>query len=111
MTQKQHSIVLIHGLRMTSLSWENWVRRYSNYGYDVVASSWPGMDGDIEQLRRDPAAVATLGIGEIVAHYEQIIRGLDGPPFIIGHSFGGLIPRFCWIAAWAPRASRLGRRP
>jgi pimeloyl-ACP methyl ester carboxylesterase len=49
------------------------------------------MDGDIDQLRRDPSAIATLGIGDIVAHYEQIIRSLDGPPFIIGHSFGGLI--------------------
>ena len=49
------------------------------------------MDGDIGQLRRDPSAIATLGIGTIVDHYERIIRGLDSPPFIIGHSFGGLI--------------------
>jgi len=49
------------------------------------------MDGDIGQLRRDPSAIATLGIGTIVDHYERIIHGLDSPPFIIGHSFGGLI--------------------
>ncbi len=91
MPQKHPSIVLIHGLWMTSLCWENWVRRYSDQGYHVIASSWPGMDGDIEQLRRDPSAIATLGIGEIVSHYEQIIRALDDPPFIMGHSFGGLI--------------------
>src|SRR5436305_10159443 len=87
--QKQRSIVLIHGLWMTSLSWENWVTRYAAQGYSVVASSWPGMDGDIEQLRREPSAIATLGIGTIVDHYEKIIRNLDGPPLIIGHSFGG----------------------
>ena len=27
----------------------------------------------------------------MVAHYAQIIRGLDAPPIVIGHSFGGLI--------------------
>lgn len=76
---------------MTSLSWENWVNRYTAQGYHVIAKSWPGMDGDIEDLRRDPSPIAALGIEEIVAHYEQIIRGLDDSPFIIGHSFGGLI--------------------
>ena len=84
-------IVLIHGLWMTSLSWEKWVQRYIAHGYQVIARSWPGMEGDIDELRRDPSAIATLGIQQIVDHYETIIRGLDAPPFIIGHSFGGLI--------------------
>ena len=76
---------------MTSLSWENWVARYTAQGYPVIAKSWPGMDGDIAQLRREPSAIATLAIGAIVDHYEKIIHSLDSPPFIIGHSFGGLI--------------------
>jgi pimeloyl-ACP methyl ester carboxylesterase len=83
------SIVLIHGLWMTPLSWEHWVERYSNRGYNVLAPAWPGMDGDIDQLRADPSAIEELGIEEIVDHYEQIISGLDSPPIIIGHSFGG----------------------
>jgi pimeloyl-ACP methyl ester carboxylesterase len=91
MPEKPNSIVLIHGLWMTSLSWENWVARYTARGYRVIARSWPGMDGDIAELRRDPTAIATLGIGTIVDHYERIIRSLDSPPFLIGHSFGGLI--------------------
>ncbi len=49
------------------------------------------MDINIEELRRDPSPIAKLGITEIVAHYETIIRELDSPPIIIGHSFGGLI--------------------
>ena len=91
MPEKPNSIVLIHGLWMTSLSWENWAARYAAQGYRVIARSWPGMEGDIQELRRDPSAIATLGIGTIVDHYEQIIRGLDSPPLIVGHSFGGLI--------------------
>jgi pimeloyl-ACP methyl ester carboxylesterase len=91
MPAKRHPIVLIHGLWMTALCWENWVRRYSELGCEVIAKSWPGMDVDIDELRRDPSPIATLGINEIVEHYQTIIRGLDRPPIIIGHSFGGLI--------------------
>jgi pimeloyl-ACP methyl ester carboxylesterase len=83
------SIVLIHGLWMTPLSWEHWAERYQARGYDVLAPAWPGMDGDIEQLRADPTAIEHLGIAEIIDHYDEIIRGLDAPPIIIGHSFGG----------------------
>lgn len=84
------TIVLIHGLWMTPLSWEHWVDRYTSRGYKVLAPAWPGMDGDIEQLRRDPSGIAELGVTEIVDHYDAIIRDLDQPPIIMGHSFGGL---------------------
>ena len=84
------TIVLIHGLWMTPLSWEHWVDRFSSRGYKVLAPAWPGMDGDIEELRRDPSAIAELGVTEIVDHYDAIIRKLDQPPIIMGHSFGGL---------------------
>src|SRR5919202_1301142 len=85
------TIVLIHGLWLTALSWERWVERYSARGFRVIARGWPGMDVDIEQLRRDPSPIAGLGVTDVVDHYERIIRELDRPPIIIGHSFGGLI--------------------
>jgi pimeloyl-ACP methyl ester carboxylesterase len=83
------SIVLIHGLWMTPLSWEHWVERYTNRGYEVLAPAWPGMGGDIEELRANPEQIENLGIEDIVDHYDEIIRGLDSEPIIIGHSFGG----------------------
>ncbi len=83
------TIVLIHGLWMTALSWERWVERYEKTGFRVIARSWPGMEGDIAQLRADPSSVDHLGIEEIVDHYDAIIRELDQPPIIMGHSFGG----------------------
>src|SRR3954463_6547009 len=85
------TIVLIHGLWLTALSWERWAERYTARGYRVIARSWPGMDGDITQLRRDPSAITGLGVSEIVDHYARIIATLDRAPIIIGHSFGGLI--------------------
>jgi pimeloyl-ACP methyl ester carboxylesterase len=87
--EQHHPIVLIHGLWMTPLSSEHWIDRYRSRGYRVLAPAWPGMDGDIEQFRASPSAVDNLGIEEIVDHYDAVIRGLDSPPIIIGHSFGG----------------------
>jgi len=83
------TIVLVHGLWMTPLSWEHWVERYRSRGYEVLAPAWPGMEGDIDRLRADPSEIEQLGIEEIVDHYDGIIRGLDNPPIIMGHSFGG----------------------
>lgn len=84
-------IVLIHGLWMTARSWEHWIEHYTDKGFEVIAKSWPGLDIDIDDLRRDPSSIATLGITETVDFYEDIIRNLDSPPIIIGHSFGGLM--------------------
>src|SRR5579862_1981958 len=84
-----NTVVLIHGLWMTALSWEHWIDRYQSRGYSVIARSWPGMDGDIDELRRDPSGIEHLGIEEIVDYYAGIIAELDRPPIIMGHSFGG----------------------
>ena len=83
------TIVLIHGLWMTPLCWEHWVERYERRGFRVLAPAWPGMDATVEQLRRDPAPIASQRVAIILDHYEGIIRGLDQPPIILGHSFGG----------------------
>jgi len=83
------TIVLIHGLWMTPLSWEHWVERYRARGFETLAPAWPGMEGGVDALRADPAAIEHLGIEDIVDHYDGVIRALERPPIIIGHSFGG----------------------
>ena len=83
------TIVLIHGLWMTPRSWEHFKARYESRGYRVLAPAWPGMEAEVEALNADPSPIAALDVETIVAHYEQIIRGLDTPPIIMGHSFGG----------------------
>ena len=89
---KPDTVVLINGLWMTSLSWEHWVDRYSKKGYKVIARSWPGMEGDIEDLRRNPPdELGKLGVTEIADHYDAIVREQSSPPIIMGHSFGGLM--------------------
>lgn len=85
------TVVLIHGLWMTPRSWEEWVQRYEAHGYRVLAPGWPGLEGEVEEIRRDPARISGLGLREVVARYEEVISGLDQAPIIIGHSFGGAI--------------------
>ena len=94
------TIVLIPGLWTTALSWEHWIRHYSEKGYRVIAVNWPGMDGDIDQLGRDPGSFAKLGLTELVDHYEQVIRGLETPPIIIGYGVGGLVTQILLDRGW-----------
>ena len=88
-TPSPATIVLIHGLWMTPLSWERWIDRYTKAGFRVLAPAWPGMDGSVEQLRADTTPYAHLGVTEIVEHYAAIIEQLETPPIVMGHSFGG----------------------
>jgi pimeloyl-ACP methyl ester carboxylesterase len=105
------TIVLINGLWMTALSWEHWVKHYSDKGYCVIAANWPGMKGDIQQLRRDPSSLATLGLSDVVDHYEQIIRELESPPIIIGYGFGGLVTQILLDRGWGAAGVAIASAP
>ena len=83
------TIVLVHGFWVTPRSWEDWVARYESKGYRVIAPAYPGFEVEVEALNADPTPVENVRIDAIVAHFEEVIRGLDTPPIIIGHSAGG----------------------
>ena len=105
------TIVLINGLWMTALSWENWVKHYTDKGYCVIAANWPRMEGGIEQLHRDPGSFASLGLKDVVDHYEQIIRELETPPIIIGHGFGGLVTQILLDRGWGAAGVAMASAP
>ena len=83
------TIVLIHGLYVTPRSWELWVKRYESRGYRVMSPAWPGLEVEVEALRRDPTPIARQSVETVLAHYERVIRALPAAPIIMGHSFGG----------------------
>lgn len=85
------TIVLVHGLWMTPRSWEHWVPYYEAKGYRVLAPGYPGFEVEVEALRADPSVIARLTVPETVDHLASVIEGLDAPPIIIGHSFGGTL--------------------
>ena len=84
-------VVFVHGLWLHSDSWEAWVDRFREAGYDPQAPGWPGDGATVEETRANPDGVAGHGINDVVAHYSEIVQSLDAKPVLIGHSFGGLI--------------------
>ena len=84
-----NTIVLIHGFWVTPRSWEHWIPYYEAKGYRVLAPAYPGLEAEVEALNRDPSPIERLTVPMIIDHLEQIVRGLDTPPILMGHSAGG----------------------
>lgn len=90
-TNPPRAIVLIHGFWVTPRSWEHWITRYESRGYKVLAPAYPGFDVEVEALNADPSPIEALKVPEIIASLEAVIRTLDEPPILIGHSAGGVM--------------------
>lgn len=84
------TVVFVHGGWITPSSWDPFVSYFEAHGYRCLAPAWPGKDRPIDAIRRDPTPLAGLGVEAIVDHYADVIHGLEEPPVLIGHSFGGL---------------------
>lgn len=80
----KQSLVLIHGAWVNGRCWEPVKQSLEQAGYQCAAPHWPHKD------KPNDAALANVGITEILEHYKRIIRQYDTPPVLIGHSFGGL---------------------
>jgi alpha-beta hydrolase superfamily lysophospholipase len=76
--------MLVHGAWLSAESWETFAGYFTQRGFAVSTPEWPRKGGPVEQLRG-------LGLKEIVDHHDALIRELDEPPVLVGHSFGGLI--------------------
>lgn len=84
-------VVFVHGLWLLPNSWDGWRALFEDQGFATLAPGWPDDPATVTEARRDPSVFARKGVGDITAHYAEIIRALDRKPIVIGHSFGGLI--------------------
>jgi pimeloyl-ACP methyl ester carboxylesterase len=84
------TIVLIHGFWVTPRSWEDWITHYEGRGYRVLAPAYPGFEVEVEALNADPTPIEQITVPAIIEHLEDVVGGLDRPPFLIGHSAGGV---------------------
>ncbi|MET7388644.1 alpha/beta hydrolase [Streptomyces sp. NPDC005529] len=84
-------VLFIHGLWLHAASWKPWIDLFAEAGYAPHAPGWPGDPDTVEEARANPESIADHGIDDVVAHYATLIRTLDAPPILIGHSFGGMI--------------------
>jgi alpha-beta hydrolase superfamily lysophospholipase len=90
--ERADTVVLIHGLWLTPLSWEHWVTRYEGRGFKVITPGYPGIEpgtAGVEAIRHDPSPLANLGVREVFSHLSEVISELDTKPIVMGHSFGG----------------------
>jgi pimeloyl-ACP methyl ester carboxylesterase len=90
-TAAHDTIVLVHGFWVTPLSWEKWVERYEGKGYPVLTPTYPGFEGGVEALHKDPSPIEALTFPAIIEHIGGIIDELERPPIIMGHSAGGVL--------------------
>ncbi|NRQ33798.1 alpha/beta hydrolase [Nonomuraea sp. NN258] len=84
------TIVLIHGFWVTPRSWEHWITRYQEQGFKVIAPAYPGFEVEVESLNADPTPIEQVTVPQIIESLETLIRGLDKPPILMGHSAGGV---------------------
>ncbi|MEV7941690.1 alpha/beta hydrolase [Kitasatospora sp. NPDC088264] len=91
MPSNRTPVMFIHGLWLHSTSWQGWADRFRDAGYEPILPEWPGVPATIAQARRNPDPQGGIGLAEISAHHARIIRDLDTPPVLVGHSVGGFI--------------------
>jgi alpha-beta hydrolase superfamily lysophospholipase len=89
-TDKPDTIVLIHGFWVTPRSWEHWIDHYERKGFRVLAPAYPGFEVEVDALNADPTPIDQVTVPAIIEHLASVIRPIDPPPILIGHSAGGV---------------------
>jgi non-heme chloroperoxidase len=84
-------VVFIHGLWLLPSSWDRWATVFAEAGFTPLTPGWPDDPETVEEANAHPEVFANKTVGGVADHYEEIIRGLDKKPAIVGHSFGGLL--------------------
>ena len=105
------TIVLIHGFWVTPRSWEHWITRYESRGYKVLAPAYPGFEVEVEALNADPTPIENLTVEAVVERLETVVRELDAPPIIMGHSAGGVFTQLLLDRGYGAAAVALNSAP
>jgi non-heme chloroperoxidase len=84
-------VVFVHGLWLLPSSWERWARLFEEAGYTALTPGWPDDPETVADANANPDVMAHKTVGQVAAHFADIVGQLDRKPVIIGHSFGGLI--------------------
>ena len=84
-------VVFVHGLWLLPSSWDRWAELFDRAGYAALTPGWPDDPETVEEAKANPEVFARKSVGQVAVHVEQVIRGLQRKPAIVGHSFGGLL--------------------
>jgi len=84
-------IVFVHGLWLLPSSWDRWAAVFEETGFVALTPGWPDDPDTVEEAHKHPEVFAHKSVGQVADHFDEILRGLNKKPAIIGHSFGGLL--------------------
>jgi non-heme chloroperoxidase len=84
-------VVFIHGLWLLPSSWDRWAAMFEEAGFTALTPGWPDDPETVVDANAHPEVFANKTVGQVADHVDEIIRGLDRKPAVIGHSFGGLL--------------------
>jgi pimeloyl-ACP methyl ester carboxylesterase len=84
-------VVFVHGLWLLPSSWDRWATVFADAGYAPLTPGWPDDPETVAEANANPEVFAGKTVGQVADHFDAVIQGLDKPPAVIGHSFGGLL--------------------
>ncbi|HEY2180297.1 MAG TPA: alpha/beta hydrolase [Solirubrobacteraceae bacterium] len=84
-------VVFIHGLWLLPSSWDRWAGVFEEAGYAPLTPGWPDDPQTVEQANAKPEVFAHKSVGDVAAHFAEVIAKLKKRPAVVGHSFGGLL--------------------
>ncbi|MEA2136417.1 MAG: hypothetical protein QOC68_4326 [Solirubrobacteraceae bacterium] len=84
-------VVFIHGLWLLPSSWDRWATVFEEAGFTALTPGWPDDPETVAEANAHPEVFAGKTVGQVADHYDEVIRGLDRKPAVVGHSFGGLL--------------------
>src|SRR5688572_25210989 len=85
MSTQEPTIVLVHGAFAESASWNPVIERLHHHDTTLVAGHHRGF--------RDVVAVANplRSLSGDAAYVGDVLRSIEGPIVIVGHSYGGMV--------------------
>lgn len=80
------TIVFVHGMCHGAWCWEEqFIPYFERQGYNCISFNLPGHETEGSARR------ISFSLGDYVQALHNVVKNLDEPPIIIGHSMGGMI--------------------
>ena len=83
------TIVMVHGLWGGSWCWDNYKTFYEKMGYRCLTPTLRYHDAD--PVDEPDPRLGSVSLNDYANDLENLIKNLDAPPILIGHSMGGLL--------------------